>query len=884
MSREKPGDRAPSAFAEAGKPAGTEAEAPPLDDARSRVAAVRAQSQSGRLGGARADFVASLGRKVEASRALLRALENEPKNRSTLDDLRRKVHALGAGARLLRFEVLADALATTEATLDRIAGTGEATARDIDALARIFDDLPSLAWNDPAARAPANQEAPRVTTRTALVFGDDDLRAALAAHDSFVSSANVQFHSEGTTDDQLAFELARSILPEIILLDGDLPNAVELMESLAGDPATEAIPVVVLVGSSPEHAANFVLLGAEQVLRKPAGTDSIYAACSEIVEQRSGKSSRMTLGDPTLEQLADRLADEVRRAIVGSVDDTMRSQHIPLGEGTEVVAAIWGAIARIREVVVTRSDGAVRFAPSGPEGAIAMAPWLHPDVPAAERVRTRGAAADVKLEGKRVIVADDDPGVTWFISDLLRTNGCIVHEALDGQTALDLAYRLSPDLVVSDILMPGLDGFALSRAIKRDVALRDVPIILLSWKEDLLQRVRELGVSASAYLRKESDARAIVARVREALWGKARIEVRLRSRAAEVRGRLDGLTVRSLLELVCSHRPSSRVSVRDACFLYELDLEDGVPRRLARTGGDGTFERGERVLAAMLGASAGWFLVSPLEVPLKDELHASMNSLLSPAIVAARGAAQAICGAKTISVERIVVDLSMMDEYMRVTPAPARQLIERIADGASPRAMLLAGEVDPWLLEDVLVDLTVRGVVREAYAPSGEELLGPAIDAAHAVLHGLPRRSISPKAPSAPAPALRSEQVAREIKTSFVDDEDSLPSSLADAVMRELKQHSSNPPPLIEPSALRPRYSSIPVSYSKVPVPNAALDGATLVDTVYEARIQTPSAPVRRKPAEAAPHAVEVDVDASPSQSLAQAVAANASDGDPQEP
>ncbi len=44
--------------------------------------------------------------------------------------------------------------------------------------------------------------------------------------------------------------------------------------------------------------------------------------------------------------------------------------------------------------------------------------------------------------------------------------------------------------------MPKLDGFSLCHEIKRDVAVRDVPVILLSWKEDLLQRVRELGASA----------------------------------------------------------------------------------------------------------------------------------------------------------------------------------------------------------------------------------------------------------------------------------------------------------------------------------------------------------------------------------------------------
>ncbi len=192
---------------------------------------------------------------------------------------------------------------------------------------------------------------------------------------------------------------------------------------------------------------------------------------------------------------------------------------MPLGEGTEVMSAMWGAIARVREVIVARTGGAVRFGSTGPEGAVALAPWLQPDLPGTDRLmasvgRGRGPAADVRLHGRRVIVADDDPGVTWFIADLLRTAGCNVHEALDGTTALDLAYRTSPELVISDILMPGIDGFALTRTLKRDVALRDVPVILLSWKEDLLQRVRELGASAAAYLRKESDSRSICAGAR----------------------------------------------------------------------------------------------------------------------------------------------------------------------------------------------------------------------------------------------------------------------------------------------------------------------------------------------------------------------------------
>jgi hypothetical protein len=226
-------------------------------------------------------------------------------------------------------------------------------------------------------------------------------------------------------------------------------------------------------------------------------------------------------------------------------------------------------------------------------------------------------------------------------------------------------------------------------------------------------------------------------------------------------------------------------------------------------------------------------VVAPSEGAVQGELHGSLASLLARPVAQARGAAQALCGARTISVEKISLDLGMMEGYLRVTPAPARSLIERLAGGESPRAMLLGGEIDPWLLEDVLVDLAVRGVVKGVRAALGEELLGPAVETAHAVLQGLPRRSLAPKAPTVPPPSrpLKSDQVARDIAArKFVDDDDALPSSLADAVMRELRESSSKPPPIVAAADLKKR-SGTP---SKE---------ATEVEPVYEARVMTPSSP-----------------------------------------
>ncbi len=898
-------------------------------------------SGSHRLGGARADFVASLGRKVQDARELVASLEEDPSSRAARDDLRRKLHALGSGARLLRFDAMARSLAEALTVLERGAKANSLRETDVVFVAQIIDDLPALAWSEaPPAEAPAkrppvapaasgptsvaragveapgggsaeggtgrgaaagpesaratesgseggaeSEDAPGTLPIATLLVGGEDLADTLTEDAAIRQRA---FECERTDDPHVALEIARAYAPDLVLVDADLVGVADLVEALLDDPLTEPVPIVV-VGSfrAAEEAARFVALGVAKALTKPVPPELLRRTCDEILDARDGRTMRITLGEPTLEQLGDRLAQELRRALVESVDRPARSMRVPLGEGTEVLGALWGAIARVQEIVTTRTGGAVRFGGDAPEGAIALAPWLHHDVAAADRAggRGRGAATDVRLAGRRVVVADDDPGVTWFISDLLRTAGCEVHEALDGQQALELAFRVQPELVVSDILMPGLDGFALSRALKRDVALRDTPVILLSWKEDLLQRVRELGASAAAYMRKETDSRAILSRVREVLRPRARIEMRLRG-DGEVRGRLDGLTARLLLELVGSIRRDARVAVRDASYLYEIEVRDGAPRKATRTASDGGYVSGERGLASLLGVGSGRFVVSASHEPVRGELSGTLAEQMARPLAAARGALAATTGAATMQVERIRIDEVALEEYLRATPEPANGILRRVARGESPRQMLLAGEVPPSLFEDVIADLAARGAVRAVQGAGGVDLLGPAVESATRVLLGAPRaagglppnarpsvkvpampaRRLRPAAPTeppaSPAPLASLEPAESPEPPTFealvslapppprapaptssspaLEDGEGIPSSLEDAVMRELSDRSpapggahlpSNPPPIVEPSELRRRSSNPPAappaqatSEERVPLPSLPPD------------------------------------------------------------
>ena len=102
--------------------------------------------RSSRLSSARAEFIASLGRRLEALRAALTGLEQDNRSRSRRDNLMRRVHAMGAAARVLGFAAVAEALGSAEAALQRSASGREVSVNDLAEVSRAFDQLPSLVW------------------------------------------------------------------------------------------------------------------------------------------------------------------------------------------------------------------------------------------------------------------------------------------------------------------------------------------------------------------------------------------------------------------------------------------------------------------------------------------------------------------------------------------------------------------------------------------------------------------------------------------------------------------------------------------------------------------------------------------------------------------
>jgi DNA-binding response OmpR family regulator len=121
-----------------------------------------------------------------------------------------------------------------------------------------------------------------------------------------------------------------------------------------------------------------------------------------------------------------------------------------------------------------------------------------------------------------ILVVDDEPKVVRLARDYLEKNGFRVTTAADGQSALAVARREKPDLVILDLMLPIMDGREVCRLLRRE---SDVPIIMLTALSEEIDQVTGLEIGADDYITKPFSPRALVARVR-ALLRRTRGDVR----------------------------------------------------------------------------------------------------------------------------------------------------------------------------------------------------------------------------------------------------------------------------------------------------------------------------------------------------------------------
>ena len=115
----------------------------------------------------------------------------------------------------------------------------------------------------------------------------------------------------------------------------------------------------------------------------------------------------------------------------------------------------------------------------------------------------------------RLLVVDDEPNILELLSASLRYAGFEVATARDGVDALNRARELAPDLVVLDVMMPGLDGFAVAQQLRS--GCNGVPVLFLTAKDATEDRVQGLTLGGDDYVTKPFSLEEVVARIRAVL-------------------------------------------------------------------------------------------------------------------------------------------------------------------------------------------------------------------------------------------------------------------------------------------------------------------------------------------------------------------------------
>ncbi|MGQ0713071.1 MAG: ATP-binding protein [Gemmatimonadaceae bacterium] len=273
--------------------------------------------------------------------------------------------------------------------------------------------------------------------------------------------------------------------------------------------------------------------------------------------------------------------------------------------------------------------------------------WLPDDAPA--RAGDREREGPPSAVTGRIVVADDNADMRAYLVRLLRERGWLVEPVTNGQGALDavragMAAGAAPDLVLSDVMMPGLDGVQLLDRLRADPVTAGVPVILLSARAGEESRVQGLEAGADDYLVKPFSARELLTRVETT----ARAARERRSvRAAQDAARAD-------LWRVFEQAPVGICVLRGPRHVYEMVnpyyqrfipgravLGKPVREALPELEGQGMFEILDRVYET--GASfVGNALPFVYDVDGNGLLHAGVFDFVCQALTAPDGAVEGI--------------------------------------------------------------------------------------------------------------------------------------------------------------------------------------------------------------------------------------------------
>jgi signal transduction histidine kinase len=342
-----------------------------------------------------------------------------------------------------------------------------------------------------------------------------------------------------TADESIVWPLARVVRTGQVELCSDLTS---LGGSFSGGPWSEdaqtalAVPIVssshappmgvLVAGISPRRALDDDYRGCLALVGAQIATAFSNARAYEAERQRS---ETLATQDRARTAFFTRIGDEFRTPLaqmLGPAGDLLAGAHGPLSaEQREQIAALHSSAGHLLKL----ADTLLEFLRTG---AGTVDPGFEPadfgfvddarrwiaDVAAAapggdtEQPAALPAAVDHVPDTARILIADDHTDVRNYLTRLLGGRWT-VEAVADGGAALDAIRAHRPDLVIADVVMPGLDGLDLLRALRAEPDTSTIPVLLLSGRAAEAERVQGLEAGAADYVSKPFSGRELVAKV-----------------------------------------------------------------------------------------------------------------------------------------------------------------------------------------------------------------------------------------------------------------------------------------------------------------------------------------------------------------------------------
>jgi CheY-like chemotaxis protein len=242
----------------------------------------------------------------------------------------------------------------------------------------------------------------------------------------------------------------------------------------------------------------------------------------------------------------------------------------------------------------------------------------------------------------RILIVDDDPWILRMVSALLDKRGYDIVTASDGEEGLKKATQIRPDLLITDVMMPKMDGWELVRALRARADLAFTPVLFLTALSGEDDRIRGFRLGADDYLPKPFRFEELDLRVQKVLERNGAIHAKLAEAAKApvstrsipaLRGSLDQLGLSSLLVMMEMERKSGVLQLERPGVIGRLFVRDGrvVAARLEGPHAPDDARTGAETVYHVLTWSDGDFEFSAVEVLMEDEMQTSTTHLLMEA-------------------------------------------------------------------------------------------------------------------------------------------------------------------------------------------------------------------------------------------------------------